>query len=56
MSRNQSNLGDFCHLVAIIRSLDSPVSMVKIIAKNGFPVLVKGAINPEKDFSPSNSP
>ena len=53
MNPNQSNLEDFCHLVAMIRS---PVSLVKIMAKNGFPILAKGAINPEKDFSPSKSP
>ena len=56
MNRNQSNLEDFCQLVAMIRSLDFPVSLVKIMAKNGFPIPVKGAINPEKDFSPSKSP
>ena len=55
MNRNQSNLEDFCQLVAMIRSLDFPVSLVKIMAKNGFPIPVKGAINPEKDFSPSKN-
>ena len=40
----------------MIRSLDFPVSLVKIMAKNGLPIPIKkGAINPEKDFSPSKN-